>query len=499
MEPMKHNFNRHASLGGGWVLLWLSILLSLGFFATTLLGYYVSRQAIRSTIISNDLPLTSGNIYSEIQKDLVRPVLISSTMAHDTFLRTWILGGERDVDALSRYLHEIRVQYGAFSSFFVSARTRNYYTANGVLKQVSESDPHDVWYYRARATPGEYVIDVDTDQANRNALTIFINHRVKDFEGRYLGVTGIGLTVDAVRGLIETHQARFNRTIYFVNPEGQVVLHGDNSGLDPDLRRNEGLGGLVDTILAARTGSWRYRAKGSTHILNVNYLPELKWYLFVEQNEDLALAGIRRTLYVNLGISLVISVLVILVSRKAFGRYQARIEELATTDKLTGLLNRHAFSLLQGRVAAQCRRDNRPVALLMADIDHFKNVNDSHGHGVGDQVLAGVAGLLHAGVRESDVVVRWGGEEFLLLLQGCARDEALLVAEHLRTRVAEARTCPDWPDLAVTVSIGVSSFEGTGTFEEAIDRADGALYSAKDQGRNLVRPADDFGAAAPSS
>src|SRR5574343_656716 len=79
------------------LILLLSLLLSAGFFATTLLGYFVSKEAIRNAIIGQDLPLTSSNIYSEIQKDLVRPVLISSTMAHDTFLRDWILRGERPV------------------------------------------------------------------------------------------------------------------------------------------------------------------------------------------------------------------------------------------------------------------------------------------------------------------------------------------------------------------------------------------------------------------
>ena len=490
---MKQPPRQRAALGGGWVLVWLGILLSLGFFATTLLGYFVSRAAIRSTIVSHDLPLTSGNIYSEIQKDLVRPVLISSTMAHDTFLRTWILGGEQDVGAISHYLREVKEQYGAFSSFFVSDRSRNYYTANGILKRIAEEDTHDVWYFRARAMRGDYVIDVDTDQANRNALTIFINYRVKDFKGRFLGITGVGLTVDAVRGLIETYQTRFNRTIYFVNPQGRIVLYGEHSGLDPDLRRNPGIGALIDTILERQSGSWRYRARDGNHILNVNYLPELKWYLFVEQNEDVALAGIRRTLYFNLGISSVISLLIILLSSRALRQYQARIEELATIDKLTGLYNRHAFSVLQERQAAQYRREPRPISLLMVDIDHFKQVNDRHGHQVGDRVLVAVAGLLVDGVREQDAVVRWGGEEYLVLLQGCAGPEALRVADQLRESVEDARPCPDLDGLAVTISIGVAEFGGGETLDHAIDRADRALYAAKAQGRNRVLPASGPG------
>jgi len=138
-------FNQRHSL-----LLLLSLLLGAGFIATALFGYYSSRTAIRNTLIGQDLPLTSSNIYSEIQKDLIRPILISSTMASDTFLRDWVLGGERDVPAISRYLGEIRSRYGAFSSYFISEKTRNYYTADGILRQVAPQEQRDAWYARVR-------------------------------------------------------------------------------------------------------------------------------------------------------------------------------------------------------------------------------------------------------------------------------------------------------------------------------------------------------------
>lgn len=478
-------------------LLWLlSLLLSAGFFATSLFGYFVSRETIRNAIISQDLPLTSSNIYSEIQKDLVRPVLISSTMAHDTFLRDWVLRGEKPLEEMSRYLREVKEQYRAFSSFFVSEKSRNYYTGNGVLKRVDESDAHDVWYFRVRDLGEDYVIDVDTDQANRNALTIFINYRVKDFSGRYMGITGIGLTVDAVRNLIAMYQDRFKRTIYFVDGNGQIVLFGERTGLDTEMRRNEGIGALVDTIIKEKSGSWQYKAGGSNHILHVNYLPELKWYLFVEQDEDVALAEIRHTLYINLVISFLVTLLIIWLARQALSRYQARIEQLATTDELTGLLNRHAFSILQERLLAVYRRDQKPLSVLLVDVDFFKSINDQHGHLVGDQVLARIGKLLKAGLRESDIAVRWGGEEFLLVLQGCASAEAARIAGQLRASIALAQLDPEKPELSATISIGVAEFDGSETFEQTIGRADQALYGAKNGGRDQVRQAEASGAGA---
>ncbi len=465
----------------------LALLLFAGFFAVTLIGYFVSKKAIRDAIIEQDLPLTSSNIYSEIQKDLVRPVLISSTMAHDTFLRDWVLRGERNVGEMSRYLMEVRRRYGAFSSFFVSEKSGIYYTGEGVLKQVRPDEPRDAWYYRVRGMKEDYEINVDPDMANADALTIFINYRVFDFKGDYLGATGIGLTVDAVSRLIGEHQERFRRTIYFVDAQGRVVqLGAGRDGQVTDLHAAPGLGPLIDGILREPRGSRQFQAGGDSHILHFNYLPELKWYLFVEQNESAALAGIRRTLFVNLSISLAVTLVVVFLTHLALARYQSRIEEMASTDKLTGLLNRHAFAILAVKLLAEHRREPKPVAVLLADIDRFKEINDCHGHLAGDAVLEAVAQVLQRRLRASDLAVRWGGEEFLLLLKGCELDEACRIAEDLRQAIAASPVAAGKLAIPVTISIGVSQFDGKESMDRLIGRADEALYAAKHGGRNRV-------------
>lgn len=468
------------------LILVLWTLLTFGFAAISLIGYQVSSRAIRTAIIGQDLPLTSSNIYSEIQKDLVRPVLISSTMAHDTFVRDWVLRGEDNDTEMARYLKEVKDRHGAFSSFFVSDKTGNYYTAEGILKRVSSFEPRDAWYYRVRGMAEDYEINVDPDLANQDLLTIFINYRVYDYGEQFIGATGIGLTVDSVRKLITEYQQRFNRTIYFVNLRGETVEFGQKKGQGVDLRSRPGLGPLVEHILAEKHGSFQYEADGDNYILHVNYLPELKWFLFVEQNESLALADIRKTLYVNLALSAVVTLLVVLLFHLALMRYQWRLEEMASTDKLTGLLNRHAFTILIDKLLAEYRRAPRPISMLIADIDNFKAINDQHGHLAGDVVLTGVARQLADGLRESDLAVRWGGEEYLLVLKGCDLAEAERVAENLRQAVQAAQIGFGEQMLNVTVSIGVSQFNGHELPEQTIDRADAALYRAKAAGRNRV-------------
>ncbi len=467
------------------ILLWA--VLSVGFMTTSFFSYQVSREAIRQAIIGQDLPLTSSNIYSEIQKDLVRPVLISSTMASDTFLRDWVLQGERDIPQMARYLKEVKTRYGAFSSFFVSEKSAHYYTGEGIFKRVAPDEPRDAWYYRVRAMTEPYEINVDLDLANLDALTIFINYRVFDFEGKFIGVTGIGLTVDAVRQLITDYQQRFNRTIYFVDQNGQIVLFGDESGrINRDLKAAKGLGLQLDGILREKKGVFQYVADGDNHILNVNYLPELKWYLFVEQNEAPALAGIRQTLYANMAVSLLVTIVVVFLIHLALNRYQHRIEEMASTDKLSGLLNRHSFTILMDKLFAEYRRDPRPLSLLMADIDHFKAINDRYGHLAGDHVLQVVSGQLQQALRESDFAVRWGGEEFLLLLRGCELGEAARIAEKLRQSIENNKISFDGQLIPVTISLGASQFNGEESTAMFIERADQGLYQAKQSGRNQV-------------
>ncbi len=469
------------------LILW--VLLTTGFMAISLIGYQVSRQAIRAAIIDQDLPLTSSNIYSEIQKDLVRPVLISSTMAHDTFMRDWVLRGEKEPGEMARYLKEVKERHGAFSSFFISEKTANYYTGDGVLKRISSFEPRDAWYSRVRGMSEDYEINIDPDLANDDALTIFINYRVFDYNGDYIGATGIGLTVDAVQRLIGEYQARFNRTIYFANSRGERVSLGKQAQPAPALRQQPGLGPLLDRILQERHGSYQYEADGDNHILHVNYLPEIKWYLFVEQNESVALAGIRQTLYASLAISLVVTLFVVILIHVAFSRYQLRIEEMASTDKLTGLLNRHAFTILIDKLLAEYRRAPQPIAVLLADVDHFKEINDRHGHLAGDQVLQLIAERLLAGLRASDIAARWGGEEFLMVMKGCDLTEGQRIAETLRQKIEAAAIVVNGQTIPVTISIGVSQYDGTELPDLTVNRADAALYEAKNAGRNRVKVA----------
>lgn len=469
------------------VLLLVTLFLGLGFLGTSLVSYHVSRQAIRDSILTQELPLTSDNVYSEILKDLVRPVFVASMMASDTFLRDWTLEGERDKSQLTRYLREVMARYGAFTAFFVSDKTGNYYHPSGVLKRVNPLESRDAWYYRVRAMREPYEINVDPDLANRDLLTIFINYRALDYQGEFLGAAGVGLTVEAVRSAISMYQARFDRRISFVDPQGRILLAGDRASYpDTNIHFVEGLRELAPALLSERSGSYEYERGGATHLLNVRYIPELKWFLFVEKTEDAALEGIRRTLYLNLAVCAVVTLLVVWITGMALTRYQRRLEEMATTDKLTGLLNRQALDILFQQSISLARRTGEPLCVVLADLDHFKVVNDQHGHLLGDRALRRAAGILRQNLRASDVVSRWGGEEFLIILKACDLEAATALAEKLRLGFEGDAELDGLAPEGLTLSLGVTQYAPGESLESLVARADAALYQAKQQGRNRV-------------
>ncbi len=162
-------------------------------------------------------------------------------------------------------------------------------------------------------------------------------------------------------------------------------------------------------------------------------------------------------------------------------------QRLAATDALTSLLNRRAFAEMVERDVSLAHRHGWPLSLLLLDVDHFKQVNDRFGHAVGDEVLAAVAATLGLTVRKSDLVARWGGEEFVVALSHTAVSGARVMAERLRRRIGEKRVDVKGREpLVVTASIGVASLVQGESLEELVARADRAMYAAKAKGRNRV-------------
>jgi diguanylate cyclase (GGDEF)-like protein len=472
----------------------IAAVLAVGSLVTSVGSYVVSKQSIRNSIITNELPLTGDSVYSEIQRDLLRPVFVSDQMAHDTFLRDWYQAGETDEQPIRRYLTEIKERFHATTSFFVSERTRNYYHPSGIVQQVDETDPGDAWYFRVRSMSAPYEINVDTDRANKQTTTVFINFRMLDANNKYLGVTGVGLTLESINQVVADYETRFRRHIYFVNEQGETVLDTTKTSRTTDgLKDSPGIASIADQILAGRNKpvSASFDSNGSTTHLNTRYIAELKWFLIVEENEDDAVQPLQTVLIWNLLIGTFVTALVVTGLTVTLNRYQRRLEHQATTDSLTEIANRRKGEELLAasmQSAHKSRRnENELLSALLIDIDHFKKVNDEHGHLTGDEVIKEVVKQTQKAIRSTDHLIRWGGEEFLVILPNCHTTQAQRIGQSILDLVAIQHHDTNTELPPVTVSIGIATAERNEPRHTYLARLDKALYQAKTAGRNQTQ------------
>lgn len=180
-------------------------------------------------------------------------------------------------------------------------------------------------------------------------------------------------------------------------------------------------------------------------------------------------------------------------ARERFHEYERELVNLATTDVLTGIYNRRHFLDVAVHQMEQARRYGRPLSLVLSDIDHFKKVNDTYGHTVGDEVLRHIARIAPASLRKTDIFARYGGEEFIILMPETISEAAFFVSERTRELIAASPLELGDERIAVTASLGISTFEKDGLeeagkeaagLEQLIEQADQALYLSKNAGRN---------------
>jgi diguanylate cyclase (GGDEF)-like protein len=172
---------------------------------------------------------------------------------------------------------------------------------------------------------------------------------------------------------------------------------------------------------------------------------------------------------------------------RELSQLEGRLLHLATTDDLTGIANRRRFFELAEHELKRAQRDKTPLALCMVDIDLFKRLNDRHGHAIGDRVLASVAACCQTVLRETDIIGRYGGEEFVIALPNADQNTATGIAERLRVAVAELSLPMINAPVSLSVTVGIGRVEpGETQLEPAMLRADQALYEGKASGRNCV-------------
>jgi diguanylate cyclase (GGDEF)-like protein len=464
------------------LLIIITILLSLGFFITSFFSYKIAVDLTKNELKYKSLPLSSDNIYSEIQRDLLKPNLISSLMAQDTFMINWILNGEKDVDKISSYLGTIQKKYNTSSSFLVSDKTRNYYYPKGILKQIDPKEKRDEWFYRVKNIVDKYESNIDIDLAQDDSMTIFTNYRVNNKEGEFIAAVGVGLKTEQVSKLLKNYKKKYNHDIYFINKKNKILLSSkDISTINKE--HKELMTKIITHFNKEDTTSHEYKKEDGTYLLNVRFIDELNLYLCVEVKENFITGKLKKTFYLNILMFTIIIIIIILLIIYYINNNHNTLHKFANTDKLTSLNNRNNFDKAFQSIFISNKED---LTLLLFDIDNFKNINDEFGHLVGDKVLRRVASLFKSTFREHDLIARWGGDEFIALLSNVNNISAYKLSDRLRMRIKQDEILRDLLSKPLTISTGIVTKSNEKNIEELFVKVDKNLYQAKQEGRNKI-------------
>jgi len=450
------------------------------------------------------------------------PYVVSDNLARAT--------GRNAAQSLTRlrdYLNSIRQNLPAHEGLAIIGLDGQVLTSSGSRTGFRLS-PDRLNSLRTRdALVGDPFWDASVGKA---AIVLVVPIRRDD--GLFVGALGAKLNLDGVRDMLEQLSADGSRELYLITEQGHLVI--SSAGNSAELLKTA-LPEATTRELVEREGQTvvQSRPRGREVVAVLRRIPQLRWAAVAEapRAEALREAGALRssTLLLLTGLVLGVGLLAFIVSlaitrplehlteaaarvaagdlsvelpaagsgevgylTRAFNTLVSRLrekeshgelEKLSLTDSLTGLYNRrHLMGTLASEVQ-RSRRLRRAFSVLLADVDRFKQYNDTHGHLAGDAALVKIAEVFRKTTRQVDCVARYGGEEFVVMLLEANTATATLVAERVRARVAEQ----DLGEGKLTLSIGVAEYpDGGDTPEELIATADAAMYKAKNAGRNQV-------------
>jgi len=435
-----------------------------------------------------------------------------------------------DAQALQAETERVLNQSMAFNSTFVL-------DADGVLLAISPASLRHLVGSRMHSPGVEEALNARSPLVSTpyisaaNNLVVALSHPIFDSNGRYRGYVGGSLYLrerNILNSLLGEHFYKDGSYLYVVDRNRRLLYHPDGQRVGKVVEGNA----LIDQLATLGNGTRQLtNSHGVAMVAGFATVPSAGWGVVAQQPLAQTVAPLNRLILNVVGTSVPLALvgslllwwLAMIIARplwqlaagarsmdragtaERLHRVSAwyfeaaqlkrallfglnllherigRLNRDAQTDPLTGLGNRRGLEFSLSLLEAE----GRPFAAIVLDIDHFKRVNDNHGHQVGDQVLRRLAELMRRCCREGDLLCRTGGEEFLMLLPGASLDVAAVVAERLRVTVQDT---PVEPVGAVTISLGVAHWKGEAGGEPGyvLSAADRALYQAKQEGRNRV-------------
>jgi diguanylate cyclase (GGDEF)-like protein len=461
----------------------LLIILSI---STSVVNYVVSLNNAQAQLKNQSLPLSLDNIYSDIQKNIIQPYLVSSMMAHDTFVQDWLKNDEANKIKIKNYLEVIKNKYKLYNAFLVSDTTKNYYTQNGFIEKIEKENLNNKWYYNFKDLPKDHEINLDFNTNFSNELIMFINYKIYDKGYHFLGATGGAIKIEYIDEMLNKFKVKHNFTVVFYNKMGEIVLSQSRDNGIKNISEDKELNKYKHLILAKKSQMIEYEKNGALHIISTKYIPELDLYLSVEADLKDFTKDVTNVFYFNLLVSLLMTVVIALIVYFIIRSYSRKLEKISNIDTLTSISNRRDFENKFSVLLGLQSRKKQNLALAFLDIDNFKKINDTLGHHIGDEVLKRIATILKRSVRDTDLVARWGGEEFIVVLIDSSLVDAQKTVELLRSSIELDMELKKIVGYNITSSFGLTMWHERDTKDSIITRADNAMYQSKNNGKNQV-------------
>ena len=375
---------------------------------------------------------------------------------------------------ISDYLRSVKDEFGYQMVFLASDKSNAYYTYNGILKYLDvEKDSHDIWYKEFKESKRKYAINIDTDEANNGALTIFFNREIVDDDGNFLGVGGVGISVTKLQSLLRHYEKEYNLDINLINYNGLVQINSNRSHIEKEYLDNSYLSSVPEKKFVYKKMDNFYRM--------TYYMDSLDWYLVIDDYQ-MDKSSAQRIVLPCLAIFmvglLVMGVAFTFISKKERISSEKLMERIriSLTDELTGLQNRRAYAECVGKISEKKLHDN--TVIIMMDVNGLKTVNDEIGHDAGDELLKGSAECMLSAFGKLGNVFRLGGDEFMAVLE-CSGKEAREAAAVL-DEVTASWEGKEINEISISKGVVVGSEHPGMLLNEIEELADKLMYEDKD-------------------
>ena len=425
-----------------------------------------------SVIYINEVGNTVVDVFSE--------AVAVSLSINNTFIRRILKNEDNFSDEqrdkiINNYLSDIVSTFGYSTVFLADANTMTYYADGGFSKTIDPTNPDDDWYEPFKNSGKLYELNVDNDQANNNRMTIYINVRIKDGAGNFLGVCGVGVPVKQVMTLLQSVEAQNDISIKLVSADG--IVRVARSGQLVFQRTENDLREMLKQYDYSEP--YTYLAKGLDGYTIIKYIAECDWFAVIEyEGGKTSVFGtmLFKNLMICLAIMLAVLVLVNFVLNN-FTKHTEKVVEQALIDQLTGLKNRRAFAIeIEALNKAQ---DFKSITAITMDINGLKLTNDTFGHTAGDDLLKGAAAIMKEYFVETGwKVFRTGGDEFVALTTEPLKNKEDFIKDFkLRLKQFHHEQIKE-----LSVSVGIARGEELEVLsvEELIKIADKRMYADKE-------------------